>query len=264
MNLLFRQPFMQESVRVGCVALPLSSGCVEVLIARLPYTLRTQVRHRHLVGCNRVPTAISRMTGGALLQIQPLSILRGTHSGECHTEGRSDNDSYRLHRLNHTDLPLTSPKYTCCAMPTDPPRRIAIDHDDYYANRVGRTKDGFQVFVTTPFIPALGDEIGREFLAVYVFERDGKLKEARIDDLGPRSELEHDRARRLLEERTAELGPIDYGRIVVQPFAIERFGTSFGLVPRASGDEEDGWWVEVQPGNYMAFHEPWDSGEYDT
>jgi hypothetical protein len=24
------------------------------------------------------------------------------------------------------------------------------------------------------------------------------------------------------------------------------------------------WWVEVQPGNYMAFHFPWDSGEYDT
>jgi hypothetical protein len=24
------------------------------------------------------------------------------------------------------------------------------------------------------------------------------------------------------------------------------------------------WAVEVQPGNYMAFFEPWDSGDYDT
>jgi len=24
------------------------------------------------------------------------------------------------------------------------------------------------------------------------------------------------------------------------------------------------WAVELQPGNYMAFFEPWDSGDYDT
>ena len=24
------------------------------------------------------------------------------------------------------------------------------------------------------------------------------------------------------------------------------------------------WAVEMMPGNYMAFFEPWDSGEYDT
>jgi hypothetical protein len=57
---------------------------------------------------------------------------------------------------------------------------------------------------------------------------------------------------------------VEYGRIAVQPFEVERFGTAFGLVPRPPKSDEDGWWVEVQPGNYMAFHEPWDSGEYDT
>jgi hypothetical protein len=145
-----------------------------------------------------------------------------------------------------------------------PPVRIAIDHDDYHASRVGRTRKGLQVFVTTPFVPALGEELGREFLAVYIFDPDGKLVESRIDDLGLRSELDQDRARQLLEQRMSELGPLDYGRIEVQPFAIERFGTIFGLVPRAPEDEGDSWWVELQPGNYMAFHEPWDSGEYDT
>jgi hypothetical protein len=29
-------------------------------------------------------------------------------------------------------------------------------------------------------------------------------------------------------------------------------------------DEDDEWAVEMQPGNYMAFYEPWDSGDYDT
>jgi hypothetical protein len=149
-------------------------------------------------------------------------------------------------------------------MPAQPPVLIAIDRDDYYANRVGRAKDGLQVFVTTPFVPAVGDESGREFLAVYIFDPNGKLVEARIDDLGPRSALNRDQARQLLEQRMSELGPLDYGRIVVQPFAIERSGTTFGLVPRAPEGENDGWWVELQPGNYMAFHEPWVSGEYDT
>jgi hypothetical protein len=121
-----------------------------------------------------------------------------------------------------------------------------------------------QFFVTAPFIPALGDEPGREFLAVFIFETNGKFSEARIDDLGPRATLNSEEARQLLEKRMAELGPVDYGRIEVQPFAIERFGTTFGLVPRAPEEEDDSWWVELQPGNYMAFHEPWDSGEYDT
>jgi hypothetical protein len=149
-------------------------------------------------------------------------------------------------------------------MPAQPPTLIAIDHDDSYASRVGRTSNGAQVFVTTPFIPALGNQAGREFLAVYLFDSNGKLLEARIDDLGPRAGLDPDKTRLLLEQRMAEIGPVEYGRIVVQPFAIERFGTTFGLVSRPPEDEEDGWWVELQPGNYMAFHEPWDSGEYDT
>jgi len=144
------------------------------------------------------------------------------------------------------------------------PSLIAIDHDDYHANRVGRTRDGVQVFVTTPFIPAYGSDIGREFLAVYLFDKSGELLEARIDDLGPRATLDKDQARRLLDQRLTELGPFQHARILVRPFTMKRFGTTFGLVPRPPENVGDSWWVELQPGNYMAFHEPWDSGEYDT
>jgi hypothetical protein len=76
--------------------------------------------------------------------------------------------------------------------------------------------------------------------------------------------LNREKARQLLDKRMAELGQVEYGRIEVQPFAIERFATKFGLVPRAPEEAGESWWVELQPGNYMAFHEPWDSGEYDT
>jgi hypothetical protein len=153
------------------------------------------------------------------------------------------------------------------SMPTmnrKPPTVIAIDHDDYHANYVGRTADGEQFFVTTPFVPAAASEPGREFIAVYRFDQHGKLLEASIDDLGSRADFNRDYARRLLEQRLAGLGSVEFGRIEVQPFEIEHFGATFGLVPRPPENKEDGWWVEVQPGNYMAFHEPWDSGEYDT
>ena len=147
-------------------------------------------------------------------------------------------------------------------MDSAPPTLIAIDHDDHYAEHVGSTADGRQFFVTTPFVPALRDDPGREFLAVYLFDREGKLLEARIDDLGTRKELDRDHARSLLAQRLGELGPLEYGRIEVRP--VECFGTTFGLVVRPPADVQDDWWAELQPGNYMAFHEPWDSGEYDT
>jgi hypothetical protein len=148
--------------------------------------------------------------------------------------------------------------------PSQPPARIPIVHDDHHASRIGRAEGGRQFFVTTPFVPALGSNAGREFLAVYVFDQDGVLLEARIDDLGTRATLDRARARALLEKRVAELGPIELGDIEVQPFSVERFGVTFGVIPRPPEDDEHGgWWVEVHPGNYMAFHEPWD-GYYDT
>jgi hypothetical protein len=152
-------------------------------------------------------------------------------------------------------------------MAQGPPTLIAIDHDDYDARYVGRTVDGHQFFVTTPFVPARADNGGREFIAVYLFDSQGGFLEARIDDLGPRSQLDQNAARSLLERRLAELGKLLYQRIEVRPFQVERFGTTFGLIPRppeSDEDDEASWWVEVQPGNYMAFQEPWDSGEYDT
>jgi hypothetical protein len=72
------------------------------------------------------------------------------------------------------------------------------------------------------------------------------------------------RERKAYEARLAQLGPVTFGRIEVAPFAVERFGTTFGLIPRPPEEEDDGWWVELHPGNYMAFSEPSDEGGYDT
>jgi hypothetical protein len=144
------------------------------------------------------------------------------------------------------------------------PNLIAIEHDEHYAGHVGCLRNGQQFFLTTPFVPATGSGGGREFLALYLFDNGGRFTEARIDDLGTRAALNRDQARSLLEKRLIELGAFEYGRIEVQPFELERFGVKFGLVIRPPEEEDDAWAVEAQPGNYMAFFEPWDSGEYDT
>lgn len=144
------------------------------------------------------------------------------------------------------------------------PSLIAIDHDDYHAADIGKAEDGRSFFLTTPFEPARGSAPGREFVALYLFDEAGSLIESKIDDLGPRATHDVEARRALCRQRLDELGNITRQRIEVAPFSVERFGTVFGLVPREPEDEDDVPAVEAQPGNYMAFFEPWDSGEYDT
>ncbi|QPQ54688.1 hypothetical protein IC614_10195 [Allosphingosinicella flava] len=144
-------------------------------------------------------------------------------------------------------------------MSNERPSVIAIECDDHSAQYVGHTAEGQQFFLTTPFEPG-----EREFLALYIFDADGALADALIDDLGPRESMDLAHRDSLRDQRLASLGEITYGRIEISPFSIDRFGITFGLVPREPEDEEDIWAVEAQPGNYMAFFEPWNSGDYDT
>ncbi|HYH68744.1 MAG TPA: hypothetical protein VD866_28890 [Urbifossiella sp.] len=57
---------------------------------------------------------------------------------------------------------------------------------------MGRTGDGRQFFLTTPFVPAeeVGTATGREFIALYIFDKAGQLESATIDDFGPRAALD--------------------------------------------------------------------------
>ncbi len=145
------------------------------------------------------------------------------------------------------------------------PKLVAIDHDDYHAEHVGHTPDGRQFFLTTPFVPDFGDNRpGCEFIALYLFDGQGRLLEAKIDSLGPRATMDEEKRRRLRDQHLLDLGQVTFDRIEVRPFSVERFGTEFGLIASEVEDDPGVWTVELLPGNYMAFWEPWDSGEYDT
>jgi hypothetical protein len=143
------------------------------------------------------------------------------------------------------------------------PEVIAIEPDDYAAKYVGRTEDNRQFILTTPFEPAVGGP-GAEFLALYLFDGAGELIEAKIENLGPRATMDEERREQLRDEWLEELGDVSIERVEVTPFSVKRFGTEFGLIVREPEEADDVWAVEMQPGNYMAFFEPWDSGEYNT
>jgi hypothetical protein len=69
-----------------------------------------------------------------------------------------------------------------------PPELAALDHEDDSAKYVGRTEGGQQFFRTRPFVPAIGDGPGREFIALYLFDPDGGLTEVRFEEDGPEPE----------------------------------------------------------------------------
>ncbi len=144
------------------------------------------------------------------------------------------------------------------------PKLIAIDHDDYHAELVGKTSDGRQFFITEPFEPTIPSQPGNEFVALFLFDAEGRFVEAFIDAFGPRSATDRDARDAAVQQRIDQLGEVSFERIEIAPFSIEKFGTVFGLIPNDLEDEDDELTISLMPGDFMAFSEPWDSGEYDT
>lgn len=142
---------------------------------------------------------------------------------------------------------------------------IAINHDDYHASYVGQTSNGLQFFLTQPFIVSMEDDLKRrEFLALYTFDADGNFLEAFIDDLGELYTYSDTLAQRLTFQRLDQLGNKEYTRILIRPFSVQFAGILFGLIVHTPHDVDGLWTATFEPGNYMSFTEPWDSGEYDT
>ncbi len=141
---------------------------------------------------------------------------------------------------------------------------VTITPDEYHAENVGRTLDGRQFFLTTPFVAASREESGREFAALYIFDAAGALVSSQIEDLGLNCHAAAESAKAYPTKFLSLLGKISIETIKIQPFQVEQFGLVFGLILRPGETDDDPWWAHFEPGNYMAFPEPFDSGEYDT
>ncbi len=102
----------------------------------------------------------------------------------------------------------------------------------------------------------------RDFICTFWFDDDGNLVQHRIDELGVREGYDRSAAENIWNAHLSDVGELDPAPFWVRPFSVEFAGFSFGLIPREMDEEE--WQVTFEPGNTMAFYEPWDSGEYDT
>jgi hypothetical protein len=145
------------------------------------------------------------------------------------------------------------------------PKRIKIVPDDYHSKFVGTTADLKQFFITTPFT-SFHPETKKscEFIAVFIWEKDGSFKEASIDNLGPRDQLNNEERKKIFINRIKELGKIKQSTIEIEPFQVERFDLTFGLIySRSEINGHKHETVELHPGNFMAFYPPWE-GDYDT
>lgn len=151
-------------------------------------------------------------------------------------------------------------------MAKGPPKRITLNNDEHHAQHVGRTRDGRQFFLTTPFVPAerVGTATGREFIALYVFDKAGQLQSVTVDDLGPRATVDKTAVVARRDALLASLGQVEHRQIKVAPFRIEMFGVEFGFIAQPPEEAGGEWSVIVEPGNYMCFWPPWTTGEYDT
>ena len=144
-------------------------------------------------------------------------------------------------------------------MHNNKPELISIHHDDYHAQHIGTTSDGSQFFLTTPFEPNKC-----EYIALFKFDGLGNLIDSNIETLGERGSFTQEFASEKYNLMLQSLGDVEFGNIKVKPFSVSFNNIEIGLITRVPEDEDDVWAVELLPGNFMAFFEPWDSGEYDT
>jgi predicted DNA-binding WGR domain protein len=153
--------------------------------------------------------------------------------------------------------------------PRLPPRFVRINHDDYHAKYVGRTADGDQFFLTFPFAATDDAQPGGNWIALYVFDEFGLLKDARIHSEQELGLATRTAVQQFVDAELARLGKVKFGDIKVAPFVVEKSGRPFGLVfdpgdPDLDEDPDEPYiTVIVEPGNYMAFNPPWE-GDYDT
>lgn len=162
------------------------------------------------------------------------------------------------------------------------PKLLTIPHDTTYAKFVGKTTDSRQFFLTTPFIITWeGKQVGRrssavakrrDFLALYLFDKQGQLVESRITDLGLRGRGTKRHAQAIKDRLLQDLEPFTFGPIRVRPFVVTQPSYRdhpFGLIEGAPEDEcdqqevgRDEWVVCASPTGYMEFRQPWNSGAY--
>jgi hypothetical protein len=164
---------------------------------------------------------------------------------------------------------------TGCASPSeDPageavvgaaPERFTIVPDDYHVPYAGTAEDGRRFYLSEElFAPG---RPGSAYVGLFLWHADGTFDEVRVDKVSrpgglPAGQAGPAGASDLVDARLAELGDYVLEPIEVEPFLEKVDGVSFGW---KVGRYDDGtYYINIEPGDFIAYYEPWDGLEYDT
>ncbi|WP_327637437.1 hypothetical protein OHB24_03320 [Kribbella sp. NBC_00482] len=141
------------------------------------------------------------------------------------------------------------------------PERFRIVPDDYHVPYAGTAEDGRKFF--------LSDELfgsGAAYVGLFLWKADGTFDEVKVDEVRrpegvPPGQAASAGADQLVATRLGELGKYVLEPIDVAPFSVVRNGVTFGWV---GGEFEGTYSIHIEPGDFIAYYEPWDGLEYDT
>ncbi|WP_418063551.1 hypothetical protein [Pimelobacter simplex] len=158
-----------------------------------------------------------------------------------------------LHTLALVSLIIAAS--ACSSTPDgEPPTRFTIRPDDYHVPYAGTAADGRRFF--------LSEELGTPedpdtwYVGLFLWHPDGTFDEVVAERVAtvPASD-------RLRETYLASLGDYVLEPVEVTPFTTEIDGITFGW---AVSEYEGIWSINIEPGDFIAYNEPWDGVDYDT
>jgi hypothetical protein len=162
---------------------------------------------------------------------------------------------------------------TGCVAPSEPlpdagsvvheaPERFTIVPDDYHVPYAGTAEDGRKFFLSEELFD--GDSA---YVGVFLWNADGTFDEVRVDTLDrpdtlPPGQAGQAGAEDLVDTRLAELGDYVLEPIEVEPFTLDVDGVTFGW--KVDKYDDGTYFINIVPGDFIAYYEPWDGLGYDT
>ena len=142
------------------------------------------------------------------------------------------------------------------------PSRFTIVPDDYHVPYAGTAGDGRRFFLSQELF-----EFGADaYVGLFLWKPDGEFDEVRVDAVPrakgvPAAQAAPAGADELVAARLAELGDYVHEPIMVAAFTTGVNGVTFGW---QVVDYEGELSINITPGDFIAYSEPWDGLEYDT
>ena len=142
------------------------------------------------------------------------------------------------------------------------PDRFRIVPDDYHVPYAGTAEDGRRFYLSQELFH---HDTG--YVGLFLWDADGTFDRVEVDEV-PRAEgvpvgqAVPQGADDLVDARLAELGDYTLEPITVEPFIERVRGVKFGW---HVGQYDNGdWFINIEPGDFIAYYYPWDGLEYDT